>query len=227
MAPDLGYYFPYATFAVYKTHTLIRSVTFCLPAGALLLLLAELYRRPFAYALPSPDREVVAGASSLLDLKMRPWWRIPVSLYIGIWTHLAWDALTHQKGWVVQHFSPLQLSIGRGLRVFYALQILSSIAGLWVLGWFYRRYLLEHSLAASRANYWSWRTPFWLVVLGLAGTITYRTGVIYKDDLHYSAIENLITYIHFLLEILAAALPLAWLLGVIKRRIWAPAALSK
>jgi hypothetical protein len=63
---------------------------------------------------------------------------LAVSLLVGAWTHLLWDAFTHKNGWFVLHSTLLQSQVGSLLghkvRVFHCLWYACSFAGV---GWLF------------------------------------------------------------------------------------------
>jgi hypothetical protein len=80
-----------------------------------------------------------------------------ISLLLGTWTHLAWDSLTHTRGWMVLHVPLLQAVVvvihvpfwrdpgpvdyGHELRVCHLLWYLSSFFGVAVLCYVYEKWL--------------------------------------------------------------------------------------
>ncbi len=111
------------------THSLLGSLVFCLPFGAMLLALFARTRAPLAAALPSPHRE------ALLPLCARWESSVPVcilSLLLGTWTHLCWDLVTHNHSPVAQSLGYWTLPLSSGpkeIQVSTALGILSGLLG--------------------------------------------------------------------------------------------------
>jgi hypothetical protein len=70
------------------------------------------------------------------------WLLAPLSILIGVWTHLLWDSFTHGNGWVVRHYAAMHAGFSIG--PFYTtvnriLQYSSSVAGLAILAvWYWR-----------------------------------------------------------------------------------------
>lgn len=62
--------------------------------------------------------------------------KILLSLLVGIFSHIAWDAFTHYDGFFVLLLPVLQYNIsimGKTIPVYFLLQIFSSFAGMWLL----------------------------------------------------------------------------------------------
>jgi hypothetical protein len=61
-------------------------------------------------------------------------------LAVGAFSHVVWDAFTHQDGWVVERVPALSASLLPGVRVYKVLQHASTVVGLsllayWSWGW--------------------------------------------------------------------------------------------
>ncbi len=145
ITPDLGYYafnFNGTPFA----HSFTGSLTLCPLLGLVLLACFHLLRRPVCHLLPQPHREV------LMPLAANPsQWGVAaiavavVCIIIGAWTHIVWDAFTHEHRWFVDRIYWLQLEVvsfrGHVLHGYSLLQYLSSALGAAVLLWAYWRWL--------------------------------------------------------------------------------------
>ena len=81
------------------------------------------------------------------DLPVRPLALagVAVSLLIGAWTHIAWDALTHNNGWLVLRLPLLQAPLfylgGGRVHVYNVLQHFSTCLGVAVIAVVYWRWL--------------------------------------------------------------------------------------
>jgi hypothetical protein len=146
MAPDFPYLLALSTRAQFG-HMLPGVFTFCLPAGLIVLWLYHRYVKAPLLARLIPSRHARSKATSALH------WHKPsvlllaaVSIIVGAFTHIAWDSCTHANGWTVQHVPVLQGVLlhtpASDLRVFKVLQHGSSIIGLALLAWYYRRWCL-------------------------------------------------------------------------------------
>jgi len=138
MAPDMPYYllrFDLGQFA----HTPAGTVLACVPLGLLALLLLHALREPLVFAMPQPHR---AAWGSVLDQRAPNPAILVLSIVLGAWTHIAWDACTHGTGWVVEQVPLLQQPLpGTSIGLYHGLQELSTIAGTLVLVVLYRRWL--------------------------------------------------------------------------------------
>ncbi len=173
VSPDLGYYFGVAEYVRENAHTAMRSFTFCLPAGFLLLLVVFLLRDGIAVLLPAALRLLLGDLflSPLISLRALP--RTLLAILLGAWTHLFWDSWTHRSGYFVQTIPALQVSLFEGLELYRLLQHLSTLGGAAALLYFAfsECYRLQLSL---RFEY-SWRAGFWLSLFSLALVFTYFT----------------------------------------------------
>ena len=117
------------------------ALEFDLPAGLLLYLMLYAVRRYLLNWLPP-----LFSAASLPASRWsaRSCWIIPVSLLVGIWTHLLLDSATHLDGWLVLHSSLLQLPV--------------SWFGLWRVQLFKVLYYVFTFLGSGCVAlcYWNW-----------------------------------------------------------------------
>lgn len=158
MAPDLPLFLRVTPFSYQATHTnlpLSVAIALVLFAGWLLLLrpaLRELAPEPLARRLPGEwdDTGVAAWRAARAP---RPgaraaWSRTPVawalllvvSLLLGVASHIAWDAFTHEGRWGTRLFPALAQSWGP-LAGYTWVQHASSVLGLVVLAVFGLRWL--------------------------------------------------------------------------------------
>lgn len=129
LVPDAGYLFSHEEISN-NSHQLVGSIVFGLPVGFLILALLYILRRPVVEMLPNPQRRMFV---SLCQRPMGPLWLAAVSLSIGVLSHVFWDSLTHNDGWIYEHLSILQTPLfhfdGRTARLCHLLWYVSSFAG--------------------------------------------------------------------------------------------------
>jgi hypothetical protein len=144
MTPDAPYYLPWriAKYIPQVTHTFVGSWTLDLPAGMLILLMVWLLRAPLA--APPGGRASAKSLAALERFGSQPinWMLAPLSILIGVWSHIAWDSFTHPDGWMVLRVSALSAPVSffsyTG-ELCHVLQYASSVFGLTVLAiWFAR-----------------------------------------------------------------------------------------
>ena len=130
LTPDAGYLFGEGTGGA-LSHRPLGSITFCLPAGIVLMLLFYVFRSPAVRMLPAPYQQ------ALIPLCQRPpasIWTMVISLLIGAWSHLLLDSVTHGEGWVAEHLPPLQSLVltvgGHSARACHLLWYACSFAGI-------------------------------------------------------------------------------------------------
>jgi Domain of unknown function (DUF4184) len=94
------------------THTLPGIFLYCLPAGLLVLLICHLLSRPLMSMLPFPAPQYRIDSIKMFSLQaVRRLALISLSVVIGAFTHVAWDAFTHEKGWIVQFLPILNMTV--------------------------------------------------------------------------------------------------------------------
>jgi hypothetical protein len=150
MAPDFEYLLHLKTTRTIG-HTVPGLVLMCLPASLVVLLLWHgLVKRPLATVWPGRAGHLLAAAS-----RPFPWapadrfLTICLSVLLGAWSHLAWDAFTHRNGLVVKHLAFLSDRVGIGhLHVYNVLQYASGLLGMAVLVMWYRRWTARSVRAA-------------------------------------------------------------------------------
>ncbi|HWE84837.1 MAG TPA: DUF4184 family protein [Terracidiphilus sp.] len=143
-APDLEYFLRLSPGGGWG-HTLMGALALSLPLGLAVLWLFYRFAWPPIVALLPVSIERRLGCS------LQPFGfrgrvlLIVLSMLAGIATHLAWDSFTHIHTWLYFHCSFLRQDIPLPLvgpiRSYFLLQILSSVAGiLALLFWFFRWY---------------------------------------------------------------------------------------
>ncbi|WP_171089226.1 DUF4184 family protein [Usitatibacter rugosus] len=180
MAPDMPYYllrFDLGQFA----HTPAGTVLACVPLGLIALLLLYALREPLVFALPQPHRAAWSAAldprapllASPTPLLGRPAMGVAVlalSILLGAWTHIAWDACTHGTGWVVEQLPFLQQPFpGTTIGLYHGLQELSTIVGTAVLVVVYRGWLKP--VVPARGSGDGWRYAALLACIVVAAII--------------------------------------------------------
>lgn len=97
-----------------------------------------------------------------------------ISIVLGAATHLLWDSFTHLQGPLVQQYAWLRLPVPAlgSAPVFGLLSLLSSVGGVWVVGWFVLRLRPAGSAAgaaspAARDRYWRLGSLTALVLLAV------------------------------------------------------------
>lgn len=153
MTPDLGFILP-LDLARSDTHGLPALFLFCLPAGLLTYLIYHLLlKAPLLHLFPPRVQERLVLPAAL---PRAPWRAVLLSLLCGALTHIGWDAFTHPGTPVVTAIGLLRLPVGTfagyPVQVFNVLQHASSIAGLGLLAFWWRRWLRTAPRAAAPAR---------------------------------------------------------------------------
>lgn len=176
MTPDVESFVHLST-DVSFAHSPAGIFIFCLPAGILLFLLFHhLLKRPLLSILPAnhQQRLMTLAPNTQNTYSVRKWIWVMISLLIGAFTHIAWDAFTHEYGWVVQKLPVLQTSISH-LKVYTVLQHSSTFAGALLLGyWYWSWYVSTSELSETTIQGFSARKrhQIWGVMLAGAGIVS-------------------------------------------------------
>ncbi|MGH8202329.1 MAG: DUF4184 family protein [Steroidobacteraceae bacterium] len=143
MTPDVPYYLPsrISEHIPDATHTALGTLTVDLPIGLALLLFMWLLRAPLAAPLSPGPRAKCLTALERFGSRPLNWALAPLSIFIGAWTHIAWDSFTHADGWLVGRIPALSAPVSffsyTG-ELCHVLQYVSSVFGLVVLAiWFF------------------------------------------------------------------------------------------
>ncbi|MBC5773852.1 DUF4184 family protein [Pontibacter sp. KCTC 32443] len=172
IAPDFAYFLPYRRFGT-LSHSLKGLFLFDLPmALALAILFHLLIRDQVVQNLPDYLRE---RALSIKPVKLGSYllsnWHIfAISALIGSFTHLFWDSFTHANEYFVRNYShfflqPVSLGIIE-LPLSRAIQHISTIVGLSVLGW----HISTLPVAQVKQKPWLSWMPYWILV-GFIGAV--------------------------------------------------------
>lgn len=146
LAPDFEYLFRLAAVSHFS-HTLLGILYFCIPVGLVILwLFHSVVKCPVLLLLPNFMRRRLEPCPSTFSFL--PLGRLSVillALAVGAFSHIAWDAFTHESGWAVVRLPVMRAHLfdlaGREVRLYKLLQHGSTLAGLSLLA------------------YWSWKQP--------------------------------------------------------------------
>lgn len=157
MAPDFGLLLPFHL-SRGATHGVRALLSFCLPAGLLAWWLHQVLIKPaWAQVLPGGWRLRVDGAEREPRLAdPRAWLAAGAAVLFGAFTHLGWDAFTHEDGRGVRmlpflddYYGP-EL-VGHPIHVYRWLQHGSSLLGLAAVAFAAWRWTHDgRSMAAQR-----------------------------------------------------------------------------
>jgi hypothetical protein len=185
MSPDLGYYvndFSLSTFA----HSVRGLFIACWPTGVLFMLVFYIFCKPVCYALPAPHRQLLLPLCPDFPTSARRWAIVLLSLLLGAWSHLFWDAFTHEQGWFVERISFLREHVVNlstiDVQVYLVLQEVSTIVGFVILAfaywtWLHRQPTPKSDLSQSD----SWRYLLWTVIAAAAFVFGYLAAAAYAN----------------------------------------------
>ncbi|MES2355865.1 MAG: DUF4184 family protein [Pseudomonadota bacterium] len=142
ITPDLHYFLPLAI-GRDEAHSLAGLFWFDLPIGFAVYLVFHLFLKLPLLSLFPPSLAGQAGSLVLLKspLPKVSWIAVFISLFVGVATHLIWDSFTHSGAVGVRAVPLLQTPLfsvsGYNVRAYHALQQISTVGGLILLGsWF-------------------------------------------------------------------------------------------
>jgi hypothetical protein len=143
IAPDLPYYIPARYNRLMQdTHTALGALWLDVPIGLAVLLFGFLLRAPLTALMTPRARALCLQSMERFKNEPRHWLLALLAIYIGAWTHLAWDSFTHENGWMVKRIAALSAPITIGDytgTMCHVLQYVSSVAGLLILAiWYFR-----------------------------------------------------------------------------------------
>lgn len=141
MAPDFLYFLQLSHSSRYG-HTFPGIFFFSLPCGLVVL---WLYHALFKLPLLALAPDQIANRVTADDLKFSFWpasrfLLVTISVLIGVFTHVIWDAFTHETGLFVTVVPELKLYFGLDMPTYSALQLGSSVFGALLLAWAYWRW---------------------------------------------------------------------------------------
>lgn len=156
--PDLVYFWPVGTGRV-QSHSVAGLFWFCLPAGIAAYLLFHWLLTPvLGFVAPYAIKSRLHPRFTSGDLPETNIVSICVSLLVGATTHLVWDSVTHETGYLVSHLPLLQTPLfdlgGYRFFTYKVLQHASTLIGciiiLYLLSrWFHRTEPDAETLATS------------------------------------------------------------------------------
>jgi hypothetical protein len=201
ITPDLPYYVP-ARYGhlMWESHTAMGAIWIDIPIGLVTLLMGFLLRRPLTVLMSARTRALCL--QSMEHFRERPalWLWAPLGIYIGVWTHILWDAATHDSGSIVKRVSALSAPLTLGgytTTVCHFLQYVSSVAGLLILAIWYLR--LKTPSTVESANSAVVTEPARIAILVLVSTIAVAIGAFiairtaYLDGVFYRLMYLLLT----------------------------------
>jgi len=201
VTPDLPYYVParYGRLML-DSHTAMGALWLDVPLGLVALLVGFLLRRPLTVLMSPRSRSLCLQSMERFKEQPRQWLWAPLAVYIGTWTHIIWDAFTHDSGWVVRRVAALSAPITIGAytgTLCHVLQYVSSVAGLLILAIWYLRLRTPPLLDSSNTVVppGSARVAILLLVLTIGmvigGFIAMRAG--YDGATNYRVIYLMLT----------------------------------
>jgi hypothetical protein len=147
LAPDAAYALPRLQLGPFA-HGWLGAAAFGLLAGGVGVALLAWVRRPLVATLPQPHREAL---QPLCQRGFGPPARLAVSLVLGAWTHVLWDALIREHHWMAQlgegSRSDTAYLPGTDLLIARLPWYASTVAGLLVLGVVYLFWLRKRRAA--------------------------------------------------------------------------------
>jgi hypothetical protein len=188
MTPDIAFLLPIGVSRA-QSHSLAGLLWCDLPLGwACYVVYHLLMKRPMIHLLPATAfARLERFATNDWVHNNRALLPVLVSVLVGAITHLVWDSFTHRGSWAVENFAWLRLHLFTGggfwIYLYVALQWISSIVGMGLLGWWSLQWVRSTPLPAPATprDPRRWR---WPLFTGLA-TATVATGVAFAWPDYY------------------------------------------
>jgi hypothetical protein len=184
MAPDFVYFFSFGVSGEFS-HSVPGILLYCVPAGALVTIVYyTLLRQPFLAWLPQVVSARMSWQAPRPFGSARASLSVLVSLAIGAFTHIAWDAFTHRNTIAVDRFELLRTLVSVGgleMPMFKILQHASSLLGFIVIA-AYIRIWLSRSEPGPRhpATFSNWQRLFALAAVAAAAATGGMAGLLLR-----------------------------------------------
>jgi hypothetical protein len=167
--PDFIFYFPIPHVSREFTHSALGSVAYAIPLGLFLLFALNFVRDELVWLLPRAHRDLLLPYySPPTPFNLKTLAIVCLSIFVGTWTHLIWDAFTHDDGWVVSQLPLLQMQVGvNSEKVCNILQHISTGAGFIIVSvtyYFWARERDPNAWEFRSGDVLSRRFIFWTVL---------------------------------------------------------------
>lgn len=169
VVPDFEYFFRLQV-SSFHSHNIWGMFYFDLPIVVLLtFLFHRVVRIPFLRNAPRIIFQRVPSELMNPQFKTTNWWSVSFlcSALIGIFSHLLWDAFTHQHGFAVHflNYESVTLSWGENqILLFKVFQHISTIIGLFfIVRWILKHPIVHQKRSYSIMPYWLTTCSFWLL----------------------------------------------------------------
>lgn len=188
VAPDLHYFVPESLGRhIPNGHTPFGAV-FVDPVLALVLLgVLGVLQRPLTAPLWGRHTALVNDLLRLPLTGLLGVGALLLSIYFGIALHLLWDSFTHSGGYPVRHLAWLSQPVltlhARPIRLFSALQWVSSVVGVVILLVWYALRLRKTPMSASSSDAWQRIAAALLAVAAVAFGLVHAAAA---DPVHNS-----------------------------------------
>lgn len=154
LGPDIPYFMPGRYLRISPNlHNSSGAILYGAPIAFALLCVLVLLRPVLVEPLWGKHRVFVNAGLSRFERVPRLWLHAVPAVVVGSAIHYVCDSFTHRYGWFVDRLPVLQTILGeiggRPLTMYVLLQYLSSVAGLWLLLWWYRRQLRAISITPA------------------------------------------------------------------------------
>jgi hypothetical protein len=156
MSPDFEYFIRMKVQSD-VSHTFLGLILFNLPVGFLVaLMFHEVIKRKLIENLPSffQHRLEILKNLKWLDYLKANFFYVLISILIGAFSHLFWDAFTHESGYFVQKM-PFLLCKMNNIPLYKIIQHLSSIIGMiFILYYIYKLPVVKQTMIRPNWKYW-------------------------------------------------------------------------
>jgi len=156
LTPDFEYFLR-AQLTSRVSHTILGQFIFCLPVGLILVLLWQaVIKRPLLQSIPRWARQRLGSVHQSRISTLTHWMLCALGLVLGSFSHIFWDAFTHETGYFVRLMPMLSDSSWHRIPLYKVAQHASTAMGLTAISIyvFRMRPTIEIPAASKPWQYW-------------------------------------------------------------------------
>jgi|JI10StandDraft_1071094.scaffolds.fasta_scaffold687988_1 hypothetical protein len=156
LTPDFEYFLR-AQLTSRVSHTILGQFIFCLPVGLILALLWQtVIKRPLLQSMPHCARKRLGSVYQSRISTLNHWMSCALGLVLGSFSHIFWDAFTHETGYFVKLMPMLSDSSWYGIPLYKMAQHASTAMGFTAISIYVFRMkpTFEIPAASKPRQYW-------------------------------------------------------------------------
>lgn len=169
MSPDFEYFFRMKMQSEIS-HTFLGVLLIDLPLGFLVMFVFhQIIKKPLIENSPTffKNRLAILKNSNWMDYFKKNVFTVLISFFLGAFSHLFWDSMTHWNGYLVQRI-PFLNEVVFTVPIYKIAQHLSTVVGLGVLFvYFYKQPDEDKFIEETALKYWYMSFSFAAVILAV------------------------------------------------------------